>query len=108
MRMPAAFQRRTMRLGRERTDAATASAALPSMSFHRSSMIDALVTDLTGRLPARRALGDLVTHGHAEMTGADSWRVAPPVLAGLPREAGSSAVLCGARTPALLESLGRA
>jgi hypothetical protein len=83
-------------------------AALQWMSFRRSGKIADLGADLTGGAPARRILGDLVTLGHVEMTGADGWRVAPPVLAGLPREAGSSAVLCGARTPALLESLGRA
>lgn len=78
------------------------------MSFRRSGKIADLGADLTGSAPVRRVLGDLVTLGHAEMTGVDSWRVTPPVLAGLPRDAGSSAVLCGARTPALLESLGRA
>jgi hypothetical protein len=51
---------------------------------------------------------DLVTLGHAERTGGDGWRVAPPVLAGLPREVGAAAVLCGARTPALLASLNKA
>ena len=35
-------------------------------------------------------------------------RIAPPALAGLPREAGFAAVLCGARTPAHLKSLDKA
>lgn len=80
-------------------------AALHWMSFRRSGKIADLGADLTGRTPARRLLGDLVALGHAEMTGVDGWRVAPPVLAGLPREVGSSAALCGARTPALIETL---
>ncbi|MCQ8279959.1 hypothetical protein NFI95_16070 [Acetobacteraceae bacterium KSS8] len=83
-------------------------AVLHWMSFRRSGKIVDLCADLAGSTPARRVLGDLVTLGHVEMTGVDGWRVAPPVLAGLPQEVGSSAVLCGARTPALLESLGRA
>lgn len=80
-------------------------AALQWMSFRRSGRIADLPADLTGGERARRALGNLTALGHVEMTGADSWRVAPPVLAGLPRETGSCAVLCGARTPGLLESL---
>jgi hypothetical protein len=83
-------------------------AALHWMSFRQSGKIADLGADLIGGAQARRVLGDLVTLGHAEMTGADGWRIAPPVLAELPREADWSAVLCGARTPALLESLGRA
>jgi hypothetical protein len=83
-------------------------AVLQWISFRRSGKIADLGVELTGSAPARRVIGDLVTLGHAEMTGPDGWRVAPPVLAGLPREVGSSAVLCGARTSALLESLGRA
>jgi hypothetical protein len=83
-------------------------AALHWMSFRRSGKIGDLGADLTGSVPARRVLSDLVSLGHAEMTGPDGWRVAPPVLAGLPSNAGSSAVLCGARTPALLESVGKA
>ena len=83
-------------------------AALQWMSFRRSGKIVDLSSDLTGSASARRVLGDLVTLGHVEMTGPDGWRVTPPVLAGLPRAAGSSAVLCGARTPGLLQSLSRA
>lgn len=84
-------------------------AALQWMSFRRAGRIADLGADLTGSAQTRRVLGDLVALGHVEMTGADSWKVAPPVLAGLSGEAGSSsAVLCGARTPALLESLRRA
>ena len=78
------------------------------MSFRRSGKVADLGADLIGSIPARRVLSDLVSLGHAEMTAADGWRVAPPVLAGLPSDAGSSAVLCGARTPALLESVGKA
>lgn len=82
--------------------------ALQWMSFRRWGKIADLGADLTGGVGGRRLVDDLVTLGHAERTGADSWRIAPPVLAGLPHEAGAAAVLCGARTPALLESLDRA
>ena len=78
------------------------------MSFRRSGKIADLGTDLTGGVNGRRLVEDMVTLGHAERTGADGWRIAPPVLAGLPSDLGAAAVLCGARTPKLLESLGRA
>jgi hypothetical protein len=82
--------------------------ALQWMSFRRSGKIADLSADLTGGVGGHRFVEDLVILGHAERTGADGWRIAPPVLAGLPREAGTAAVLCGARTPALLESLEKA
>jgi len=82
--------------------------ALQWMSFRRSGMIADLGADLTGGAGGRRLVDDLVTLGHAERTGADGWCIAPPVLAGLPREVGAAAVLCGARTPGLLENLDRA
>ena len=82
--------------------------ALQWMSFRRSGKTADLGTDLTGGAGGRRLVDDLVILGHAERTGADGWRIAPPVLAGLPRDAGAAAVLCGARTTALLESLDRA
>lgn len=83
-------------------------AALQWMSFRQTGKLTDLSAALTGGVQARRVLANLVTLGHVEMTGAESWRIAPPVLAGLPRAMGSSAVLCGARTPNLLKSLGRA
>jgi hypothetical protein len=43
--------------------------------------------------------------GHVETAADHKWRVAPPVLAGLSRDGTASAVLCGARTPALLAQL---
>lgn len=82
--------------------------ALQWMSFRRSGKITDLGADLTGSASSRRLVDDLVTLGHAERTEVDGWRVAAPVLAGLPLDAGAVAVLCGARTPALLESLNRA
>lgn len=82
--------------------------ALQWMSFRRSGKIADLGGDLTGSVDGRRLVDDLVSLGHAESTGTDGWRIAPPVLAGLPRDAGTAAVLCGARTPTLLESLDRA
>lgn len=82
--------------------------ALQWMSFRRSGKIADLEANLTGGVGSRRLIDDLVTLGHAERIRNDGWRVAPPVLAGLPRQEGAAAVLCGARTPALLEHLGRA
>lgn len=78
------------------------------MSFRRSGKIADLNAVLAAGANGRRTVDDLVTLGHAERIGSDGWRVAPPVLAGLPSGAGASAVLCGARTPALLQSLGAA
>ncbi|WP_164772035.1 hypothetical protein [Mesorhizobium sp. M2C.T.Ca.TU.002.02.1.1] len=75
------------------------------MSFRRSGKIADLSAVLTAGANSRRAVDDLVTLGHAERIGTDGWRVAPPVLAGLPGGAVASAVLCGTRTPALLQSL---
>ncbi|MDX8464920.1 hypothetical protein RFM26_04395 [Mesorhizobium sp. VK23B] len=78
------------------------------MSFRRSGKIADLSAVLAAGAESRRAVDDLVTLGHAERIGSDGWRVAPPVLAGLPSGATASAVLCGARTPSLLQSVDRA
>jgi hypothetical protein len=76
------------------------------MSFRRSGKIADLNDHVSSGLGAHRLVDVLSTLGHAERIGADGWRIAPPVLAGLPpREGRAAAVLCGARTPALLESL---
>lgn len=77
--------------------------ALQWMSFRRSGKIADLDSDLIGGSSVHRVLDELAALGHVEMVGRDAWRVAPPVLAELPR--GSAAVLCGARTPALLNNL---
>src|ERR1700736_2176300 len=77
------------------------------MSFRRTGWIADIPADLNDGTGDRRLFDDLVTLGHAERTGADRWKIAPPGLAGVPRQRGNVAVLCGARTPSLLESLNR-
>lgn len=83
-------------------------AALEWMSFRR----DGKVGDLVGAFPSipngRRFVENLVTLGHAEWTAFDSWRAAPPTLAGLPAGPSAGAILCGARTSGVLQSLGHA
>lgn len=58
----------------------------------------------------RRMVDNLAMLGHLEIVNGMSWRIAPPVLAGLPsdRADGPCAILCGARTPGVLTSLGTA
>lgn len=79
--------------------------ALRWMSYRGAGRTPDLTTEITGGLAAARLVDRLVTLGHVERTGTDGWRVAPPVLAGLPQNGIFRAVLCGARTPAVLESL---
>lgn len=79
------------------------------MSFRGAGRFDDLPAELSDRVPARRTVEDLATLGHVEAEDAASWRVAPPVLAGLPGgEQLSGAVLCGARTPGVLGRLAAA
>lgn len=77
------------------------------MSFRTAGKMDDLPAELTGGTAARRALDDFAMLGHIELHNAASWRIAPPVLAGLPRQMdnGASAVLCGARTPGVFSRL---
>src|SRR5437016_3719117 len=72
------------------------------MSFRCTGRLKELPGELmTG--PPRRMLDDLSMLGHIEMPSASSWRIAAPVLAGLPQDESQmpAAILCGARTPAL-------
>lgn len=78
------------------------------MSFRQSGKAADLTDVLAGGTDGRRLVDSLVTLGHVERITADAWRVAPPVIAGLAPELGATAVLCGARTPALLERLEQA
>jgi hypothetical protein len=82
--------------------------ALEWMSYRRSGKIGDLTGDLIGTASERRFVDDMVTLGHAEWTAPNVWRIAPPVLAGIRKDGGSAAVLCGARTPKLLDSLAAA
>jgi hypothetical protein len=79
------------------------------ISFRGSGRIDSIPADEAGA-PPRRALGDLSLLGHIEFDSPLSWRVAPPVLAALPSQAGGlpGAILCGARTQGVLRRLDRA
>ena len=79
------------------------------MSFRGSVRLPDVPGELTGGEDARRILRDFVTLGHLEAIDPSFWRIAPPVLAGLPpEESGSAAVLCGARTASLLRRLSEA
>lgn len=80
------------------------------MSFRRSGRIGDIASDLTDTGAIRRTMDDLATLGHIELLSAADWKIAPPVLAALPRrpDGGASAVLCGARTPGVLASLASA
>lgn len=80
------------------------------MSFRGAGRIDDAPADLAGGSPAHRAVDDFAMLGHLERVTATSWRIAPPVLAGLPGsvDGSVSAVLCGARTPAVLTGLAAA
>ncbi len=77
--------------------------ALEWMSYRRSGKIGDLASDLIGAASERRFVDDMVTLGHAEWTASNAWRIAPPVLAGLRKDGGFAAVLCGARTQKLLD-----
>src|SRR3546814_4974689 len=82
--------------------------ALEWMSYRRSGKIGDLPGELIGTASERRFVDDAVTLGHAEWTAPNAWQIAPPVLAGLPRNGGIAAALCGARTPKLLDALAAA
>jgi hypothetical protein len=76
------------------------------MSFRGEGRIQDLPAELIGGAP-RRLLNDLALLAHIEVTDSSRWRVAPPVLAELPvlERNDAQAVLCGARTPGVVEAL---
>lgn len=80
------------------------------MSFRRSGRVGDIASDLADAGAIRRIVDDLATLGHIELLPGADWKIAPPVLATLPRrpDGGASAVLCGARTPGVLASLASA
>lgn len=64
-----------------------------------------------GAAPHKIAEWNLACLGHAEFlqaAGSDGWRIAPPVLAAVEGPNGSRGVLCGARTPRLVERVTQA
>ncbi len=77
------------------------------MSFRGLGRMDDISAEILGDTPMRRMVDNLAMLGHLEIVNRVSWRIAPPVLAGLPsdRANGPSAILCGARTPGVLTSL---
>jgi hypothetical protein len=79
------------------------------MSYRREGRADALPADLFNGSPYR-AVGNLAVLGHIEMPTSKSWRIAPPVLACLPEKIDRqpTALLCGARTPGLLQAVQQA
>lgn len=80
------------------------------MSFRRSGRVSDIASDLADAVAIRRNVDELLTLGHIELLPGADWKVAPPVLATLPRRPNgiASAVLCGARTPGVLASLASA
>lgn len=80
------------------------------MSFRRSGRVGDVASDLADVGAVRRTIDNLVTLGHVELLPGGNWKIAPPVLAVLPREPDGSAMaaLCGARTPGVLDSLASA
>lgn len=80
------------------------------MSFRKSGDVEDVPPDLAGGTRPQRIVDDLSRLGHLETVDATSWKIAPPVLAGMPHDCATpaTAVLCGARTPGVLSKLGDA
>ena len=77
------------------------------MSFRGSGRVADIPPDLIGEGSARWVVEELAILGHVEFVESNSWRIAPPVLAGLPTNGklAGEAVLCGARTAGVLSRL---
>lgn len=84
-------------------------ALLEWMSYAGQGRIDELPQELAGTA-RRRLIDSFVTLGHAETPTASTWRIAVPCLAELPIEPSGrhAAILCGARTPGVLQRLAAA
>ena len=80
------------------------------MSFRGSGRVADIPPDLIGEGSARWLVEGLAVLGHVEFMEPNTWRIAPPVLAGLPANGNipGEAVLCGARTAGVLSRLGAA
>lgn len=80
------------------------------MSFRGAGRTNDLPAEIAGGAVAPRIVDDFALLGHLEPVNGAAWRIAPPVLAGLPGGAAESpgAVLCGARTPGVLACLSAA
>ena len=76
------------------------------MSFRGTGRVTDLPEDLIGGESPRKIVEALAVLGHVEYIDSNRWRIVPPLLAGLPEDGlVSTAVLCGARTAALLSRL---
>jgi hypothetical protein len=74
------------------------------MSYRISGRKDDLPQHLLAGEPALRMLANLAALGHVDVESDGIWRIAPPVLAATGEvRSGAHAVLCGARTPKLLD-----
>lgn len=74
------------------------------MSYRVSGRRDDLPHHLLAGDPPYRMLADLAALGHADLEPDGTWRISPPVLAAIAEDrSGAHAVLCGARTPKVLE-----
>lgn len=80
------------------------------MSFRGAGRTDDVPAELTDGAAAHRIVDDFAMLGHLELVNGTAWRIAPPVLAGLPGGVDESpgAVLCGARTPGAVAGLSAA
>jgi hypothetical protein len=84
-------------------------ALLEWMSYRHEGRVGDIPAELHG-WSVWRLVDNLSTLGHIELDNDRGWRVAPPVLAGLPSAQASSeqtSVLCGARTAGVLAALAR-
>ena len=79
-------------------------------SYRLSGRRDDLPQELLDGERPLWVLTDLAVLGHIDPLSDGRWRVAPPVLASLSDDTGvaASAILCGARTPKILERLRQA
>ena len=76
------------------------------MSFRGTGRVTDLPEDLIGGESPRKIAEALAVLGHVEFIDSNRWRIVPSFLAGLPEDGlVSNAVLCGARTAALLSRL---
>lgn len=77
------------------------------MSFRRAGRSKDIIADFADARAAGRTMDDLAVLAHLELLPDANWKIAPPVLAVLPRMSDGNliAVLCGARTPCVLASL---
>lgn len=79
------------------------------MSYRGKGSKQDLPAAIVGSSRSQRILEGMAMLGHLDLDRSQNWQVCVPVLAGLTSATDSpvSAILCGARTPALLDRLSR-